>query len=341
MSEVETKQFQSVDVGKLVAALAKAKLGYGEVSKSKKNTYTGSLYADLQDLMTAAERPLAENELVVVHFPVERIADKKAGAVTKLIHSSGQYFANEFLMPATGKASGGAEKLDAQTVTGAVTYAKRCNYGALVGLVGEDDDDGNILADQSTENAKPVASPKAPKAPPVSQAKANQGAEPRPSAPKTSGEAVKPPASAPAPPQTSEPKPVAPAASPKPAVSASVETPVSSEKSAESTTSKPPEEVKKPEAGSPKPDKSQFDTFVARVRDEIKPALEKAGLKPSRGVQTGAKLKNFILFQFGAEAKELNDLTLSQWNILLEYFKNTPAADAVAKIGGEAPNVSQ
>jgi ERF superfamily len=173
MSETISRYSQSEQVGELVAALAKAKLKYGEVTKSKVNKYTGSLYADLQDLMTAAERPLAEENIVVVHFPIENIDQKKAGALTKIVHASGQFFANEFLMPATGKAMGGVEKLDAQTVTGGVTYAKRCNYGALAGLVGEDDDDGNTLADKSTDPVQ-APKPKQVRAPEVNRAPAKQ-----------------------------------------------------------------------------------------------------------------------------------------------------------------------
>lgn len=318
MSETEITYSQSDQVNELVGALAKAKLSYGEVLKSKKNTYNGSLYADLQDLMNAAERPLAEQGLVIVHFPIERIEQKKAGALTKLIHSSGQFFGNQFLMPATGKAQGGGEKLDAQTVTAGVTYAKRCNYGALAGLVGEADDDGESLADKSKDVAAPPK-PKTVNAPPVNKAPANKGAdtrEPR-SVPNT---APNTPPVAPAASQMNDPKPEAPAGPSKEDISADTRPAVTEAKPVESTVSELPKTIKKTDFGE-KPTKSQLDGYIARVRDEIKPALEKAGLLPSAKLQTGAKLKNYILFKFGAEAKELTDLTVPEWDAFLNHYE--------------------
>lgn len=326
MSELENTYSQSEQIGELVAALAKAKLKYGEVVKSKTNRYTGSMYADLQDLMTAAEKPLAEENIVVIHFPVEKLEEKKAGAFTQVIHSSGQFVANLFLMPATGKASGGVEKLDAQTTTAAVTYAKRCNYGALVGLVGETDEDGNELADQSYNSSEPVRA-KATKAPTVNQAPAKQGGE----RPKQSTNPVTTPTNAigdaqknanPVPEQSGVPKAVIPA---------DPITPGTDTKPVESGTSSNSDVDKKADI----PTKSQFDAYIARVRDEIKPALEKAGLRPSKGLATGAKLKQFILFQFGSNAKELSELTTAQWEEFFSFIgKENDFAAVVSKIEG-------
>jgi hypothetical protein len=346
LSETEITYSQSEQVNELVAALAKAKLKYGEVVKSKENKYTGSLYADLQDLMNAAERPLAEEGLVIVHFPIERIEQKKAGALTKLIHASGQFFGNQFLMPATGKASGGAEKLDAQTVTGGVTYAKRCNYGALAGLVGEADDDGNALADKSSDPAvKTPPAPKTVKTPPVNQAKANTGGE-RPNShneqsavPKANltpspeitsalplqRKAVEPPTPQPAATQTNDPSfndvvPVQ-AAFPLPDAVYSPEPPFRIQpKSAQDLE---------------KPTKSQLDTYTAKVRDEIRPALERAGLKASKNATVGAKLKNYLVSAFGTPgAKDLTDLTVAQWDAFLNTYNTTDSASFAALVEG-------
>jgi hypothetical protein len=324
LSETEITYSQSEQVNELVAALAKAKLKYGEVVKSKENKYTGSLYADLQDLMNAAERPLAEEGLVIVHFPLERIEQKKAGALTKLIHASGQFFGNQFLMPATGKASGGAEKLDAQTVTGGVTYAKRCNYGALAGLVGEADDDGNALADKS-DSRPPVPPTKAPKAPPVNQAKANTGGD-RPNShseqsavPKAvipPAEPVKTPTPQPAATQTNDP-------------SFNDVVPVQATFPLES-----PASTSQPDT-SEKPTKSQLDTYTAKVRDEIRPALERAGLKASKNATVGAKLKNYLVSAFGTNgAKDLTDLTISQWDAFMNTYNTTDSASFAALVEG-------
>jgi hypothetical protein len=252
-------------------------------------------------------------------------------------------------MPATGKASGGAEKLDAQTVTAGVTYAKRCNYGALAGLVGEADDDGNTLADKSSNVPAPPPT-KSVKAPPVNKAPASTGGERPQDRPKVvpinnpvpkaaiPQEPVQPPTPQPAttvthdlpfdavvPDQTAK-------FSLKADISAAAETPVSSEKPVESTGSQSEQADILPDT-SEKPSKSQFDTYVAKVRDEIKPALEKAGFKPSKGMQTGAKLKNFILSAFGnSGSKELTDLTIRQWDAFIEAYGTTDAATFALKV---------
>jgi hypothetical protein len=314
---------RSEQINELASALAKAQINYETAVRSKKNTYTGSKYAELQDLMEATQKPLATEGLTVVHFPIEDLQNKRAGAVTLLVHSSGQFLQNELLLPATGKAQGGAEKLDAQTIGAAVTYAKRINYQGLAGIVGESEDDGNEIADKSADNAESVPKPKTVAAPPVSKAPANKGQEPRPNEPKPA------PKTAPEPqpvaqnrPETHDPKPEAPAV---PAGMDSVENRFPEQfepKPLESKTSTPPQEVK-PSAQGEKPTKSQLDGYIARVRDEIKPALEKAGLRPSAKLQTGAKLKQYILFKFGAEAKDLTDLSVSEWDAFLNHYEVT------------------
>lgn len=342
MSEPDITYSQSEQVNEIVAALAKAKLKYGEVVKSKENKYTGSLYADLQDLMNAAERPLAEEGLVIVHFPLERIEQKKAGALTKLIHASGQYFGNQFLMPATGKATGGAEKLDAQTITGGVTYAKRCNYGALAGLVGETDDDGDSLADKSADRAADVVKPKTVKPPaPINQAKANTGGE-RPNDSKVPKANLTPTPQPPTPQQpaaqTNDTKfdevvPVQAAfplseAAPAPVFDAGGPPNVT-----ESTTS-PPNTLE----SSKIPTKSQFDVYVNRAT-ALRLILEKNGLKASRGQTVGAKLKNYLLGVAGA--KELSDLAIYQWEDFFSQTEQGVEAGEIASIiskieGGKA-----
>lgn len=322
MSELEITYSQSEQVNELVSALAKAKLKYGEVVKSKENKYTGSLYADLQDLMNAAERPLAEEGLVIVHFPLERTEQKKAGALTKLIHTSGQFFGNQFLMPATGKATGGAEKLDAQTITGGVTYAKRCNYGALAGLVGETDDDGNALADKSSQTAD-VAKPKTVKAPPISQKVSSQGGE-RPK--DTPNKPVEVPAAQQSASQTNDLAPVEQSVVPKAVIPSPEPTPTPAE-----STSSQSEQL----AHGEKPTKTQFDQFTGRVTI-LRPALEKVGLKPSKNLTVGGKLKNYLLSTVGV--KDLTELSIVQWNTFLQDFEplvqNNPA-EAVKLIEGE------
>jgi len=174
LSELPIKR--SEQISEWAAALAKAKLSYGTVVRTKENSFTHSKYAELQDLMDAIQKPLATEGLSFVHFPIERIADKQAGALTLLIHSSGQYMGNELILPATGKAQGGGEKFDAQTIAAAITYAKRYNVQGLGDVVGESEDDAESITDKS-DPRQPAPPAKAPKAPAVNPKPAATGGE--------------------------------------------------------------------------------------------------------------------------------------------------------------------
>ena len=328
----EFKRSEQID--QLAAALAKAKLTYGTVVRTKENTYTGSKYAELQDLMDAIQKPLAENGLSFIHFPIQVVDAKKAGALTLLLHSSGQFIGNELILPATGKATGGAEKFDAQTIGAAITYAKRYNVQGLGDVVGESEDDGNEIADKSADSAVPVPKPKTVAAPKVNPAPANKGAETRPerdkSAPKVTPE---PPPAQQGRPQTDDPTSSATTLPPKATIPADTLPPASESTPVEPKISETSQAAKQTAAGE-KPTKSQLDAYIARVRDEIKPALEKAGLRPSAKLQTGAKLKNYILFQFGTDAKELTELTVSQWDAFIATFNEKGAPALVTEIEG-------
>jgi hypothetical protein len=63
--------------------------------------------------------------------------------LTRLMHSSGQYI--QAVYPITAGDNRGVSS--AQAVGSALTYARRYSLTALVGVVSEDDDDGNSAAD--------------------------------------------------------------------------------------------------------------------------------------------------------------------------------------------------
>ena len=86
-------------------------------------------YADLAECMSAAQKPLGENGLAVTQIVV-------AGQLrTVLIHKSGQWIASSILL---GQSS------DIQAYGSQLTYLKRYSYCAILGLVADNDDDGNV-----------------------------------------------------------------------------------------------------------------------------------------------------------------------------------------------------
>lgn len=145
---------RSEQIDKLAAALAKFQ---GELEQPKMNcpvevqTSKGKYtfkYADFAECKAAARKPLADNELAVT-----QLIEEDYSLLTMLVHSSGQWIASRVKMPVMQQG--------AQAVGSAITYAKRYSFCAILGIVADEDDDGNT-ADGNTMQRKPSAKPSAP-----------------------------------------------------------------------------------------------------------------------------------------------------------------------------------
>ena len=286
LKEAKVSYRFSPALGELTQALAAAQSDFQPIKKDKRNPHTGSMYADLNSVVAATQPALAKNGLVVIQLPV--IEGQMAGVVSRLTHTSGEYAEVELLLPATmpkkkkfdrdGEAieDSGNVKFDAQSVGSAITYSRRYTYGPQVGAVAEDDDDGNAAADSQTAPQSEVRRPKPPK---MDTAPAKQG-ESKP--------APKPVQNTPPADSSPDPAPAKDNGIPKAQIPAEAA----------------------PADPSNIPDKSVFDKYTARAV-EMKIPLEKAGLRASKGLQTGAKLKQFLLST--VNRKELTELTVADW----------------------------
>lgn len=130
----------------LAAALVKAQGEFPTVTKDSENPFFKSKYADLATVTKAAQPVLTKNGLAVTQFVSH---DGNGGSLLKtyLLHESGQYICDEMplLMP----------KGTPQDQGSAITYAKRYSYMAVLGLVADEDDDGNKASKPGTEYHKP------------------------------------------------------------------------------------------------------------------------------------------------------------------------------------------
>ncbi len=120
---------------KLGLALSKAQSKYKPLNKSKEakiKTRTGGeysyFYADLADLLEATRGALMENELAISQ-PIK-------GEIlhTYLIHSSGEFIESYMPLP---------RGLSNQELGSALTYLRRYSLSSILGIAGEEDDDGN------------------------------------------------------------------------------------------------------------------------------------------------------------------------------------------------------
>jgi ERF superfamily len=122
-------------------ALAKAQAELQNPPKNKTNPHFNSKYVDLSDGLDVIRKTLSKHDIAFVQAPASY--DNILILHTRLMHKSGQWLESTY--PVSG-----LEKH--QAMGSALTYARRYSLFAMVGVAGEDDDDGN-----AAQEAKPVA----------------------------------------------------------------------------------------------------------------------------------------------------------------------------------------
>lgn len=113
------------------------------------NPHFRSRYATLAAIHDVIKPLLAKHSLAVLQFPITR--ENRAGCVTRIVHSSGEALEYEFTVP--------LQKNDPQGACSAVTYARRYGLSGALGIVTEEDTDGEAAMGRSTAVAKPMQQP--------------------------------------------------------------------------------------------------------------------------------------------------------------------------------------
>src|ERR1700743_995264 len=125
---------QSELINELAAALSKAQGEMQAAIKDKINPFYKSSYADLGSVWDVARPVLSKYGLCVMQTTELNAERNQIIMVTTLAHTSGQWVKSYLpLNPA---------KNDSQGVGAAITYLRRYSLSALVGVVCDDDDDG-------------------------------------------------------------------------------------------------------------------------------------------------------------------------------------------------------
>ncbi len=148
---------QSEKLDLLATALAKAQASLSAAKKDRVNPHFKNHYATLESIWEAAREVLAPNGLSVVQT-FEPTDGRLMNIRTTLMHTSGQWMA--------GVLSLAPQQATPQGIGSAITYGKRYSLGAILGIVTEEDDDGN-QASHSEESPRQAYSPQpiAPRAP--------------------------------------------------------------------------------------------------------------------------------------------------------------------------------
>ena len=134
----------SPEIAQLFEALAAAQGEIGNAEKSAENPHLKNRYADLASCWAACRGPLSKHGICLAQPPSTR----DGGHVTVLTilgHKSGQWMRGELKLP--------TDKVNAQAVGSAITYARRYGLCAMVGIAPGDDDDGNAATAGATAAA--------------------------------------------------------------------------------------------------------------------------------------------------------------------------------------------
>ena len=121
---------QSESITTLCAALVAAQAEMGGAVKDSANPFFKSTYADLTSVVKAVKEPFAKHGLGYTQFPIR--SESGVGVVTRLIHTSGEWLEEEYILPMV--------KMDPQSAGSAITYARRYALQAMAGIPTADDD---------------------------------------------------------------------------------------------------------------------------------------------------------------------------------------------------------
>lgn len=170
----------SEQLDQIAGALAAAQGQIRAAAKDSLNPHFGNRYADLASVWDACREPLSSNGLAVVQQPI----DSEAGMAlrTLLVHKSGQWIASNTRLVGN---VGGMQQLGSS-----LTYARRYGLAAMIGVVADEDDDGNASAKPAARTPRAAAgartAPMERKEAPVAR-----GASAEPAAPAAPAEAPK------------------------------------------------------------------------------------------------------------------------------------------------------
>lgn len=99
----------------------------------------GSKFLSLDELALAVKPVLKEHGFAVTQTFDGVLDDDRVYLNTTLLHESGEWISSTLAMPTT-------KKNDPQAVGGSITYARRYALASILGVVSDEDDDGNTAA---------------------------------------------------------------------------------------------------------------------------------------------------------------------------------------------------
>ena len=135
----------------LFAAMAKAQLAVRSVSKDGSNPHFRSSYVTLDSILAGPVKVFNQHGIAIMQLP--SLADNRISVRTVLAHANGANIQSDLSLP--------CDLNNPHKVGSTLTYLKRFSLTSILGIPGEEDDDGNAAAGVSSRpngklNRKPI-----------------------------------------------------------------------------------------------------------------------------------------------------------------------------------------
>ncbi len=135
----------SEEIDKITEALAIAQGEMEPLKLNAENPHFKNRFANLAETREKSRLPLSRNGLAIVQS--SSFAEGRVSITTRLSHKSGQWMQSTLALKPMQD--------NPQAIGSAITYGKRYEMQAMLGLVGDDDDDGNAATQPSSPQSKP------------------------------------------------------------------------------------------------------------------------------------------------------------------------------------------
>lgn len=143
---------QSAEINKLAEALSKFQGKIKNPPFDSVNEHYGQKYASLAVTLDTVRPVLSEFGLSIIQLTIDD--DVKYGCVTRLQHNSGQYIETTLLLK--------PDRTNPHGAGSALTYAKKYSLLGILGVAGDEEDDGNSASNipppkQDNDGSRKVA----------------------------------------------------------------------------------------------------------------------------------------------------------------------------------------
>lgn len=140
----------SEHINELANALGNLQAELQPAQMNATNPFLKNKYADLNSIVNASQHLLSKYGLAYVQMPTTPPNGELAIALTtRLMHTSGQWIEDTFVMPIPTEEKG---KSIMQVAGSAITYARRYALSAMLGIVADEDSDGNYPTGKPLKN---------------------------------------------------------------------------------------------------------------------------------------------------------------------------------------------